>query len=71
MPFATCRRCQSVFIVGSGEEAGDYNKCPYCGTALEAAESADVIRRITEQRAEDEDSPPHPDAPLARQTMCC
>jgi hypothetical protein len=50
MPFAICRRCESVFIVGSGDEAGEYSHCPRCGSDLEPTDSAEVIRKVEEQK---------------------
>lgn len=53
MPFARCRHCLSLFIVGCDEEAADHNRCPHCGSQLEPAASEEVQQRIEREKQPD------------------
>ena len=59
MPFATCRRCDALFIVGE-EETQNGVLCPYCGGLLEpttAEEAQQRIRKKWEDETDGKDTP--------------
>lgn len=61
MPFAICRRCRAVFIVGTNEEnTRAPHLCPQCGGALEPLgpeEQDELLRRIQKERPRNDRRP--------------
>jgi hypothetical protein len=49
MPYAICRRCQAVFIVGGRDESLAGSQCPYCAGSLEPITLDDVRNHIEKQ----------------------
>ena len=46
MPFATCRRCNAVFIVSTEHPGEEPGLCPYCGQALAPISSEEAREHV-------------------------
>jgi uncharacterized protein with PIN domain len=65
MPFATCRRCQAIFIVSDEDEEPSHNRCPYCGQGLQRVTSEEARQHVERRWQEDNpdaDRASHPQA---------